>query len=131
MHNIGSVHLQLFNAREIIGQLDVAQESRDPSTEELSLRDELKRHSMGLASLARTIARHRSHIRYLEEGDANMKFFHLQACHRNRKNHIPSIHHMGQWFSAEEAKEGIIFSYYKDILGTPTLPTSRRSSSSA
>jgi hypothetical protein len=38
-------------AREIIAHLDVAQESRDLSDEELSLRGELKRHSLGLASL--------------------------------------------------------------------------------
>jgi hypothetical protein len=60
--------------------------------EELSLRDELKGHSLGLASLARTIARHRSRIRYLEEGDANTKFFHLQACHRSRKNVFERLH---------------------------------------
>ena len=48
-----------------------------------------------------------------------MKFFHLQACHGNPKNHIPSIHHEGQWFSADEAKEDIIYIYYNDIMGTP------------
>jgi len=38
--------------------------------------------------------------------------------HRNRKNHVPSILHEDQWFSAEEAKEEVIYNYYKDILGT-------------
>lgn len=62
MRNVGSVRLQLFMAREIIGQLDVAQETRTLSNDGVLLRDELKRHSLGLASLARTIARHRSRI---------------------------------------------------------------------
>lgn len=106
-------------AREIIAQLDVAQETRQLSDEELSLRDELKGHSLGLASMARTIARHRSRIRYLEEGDANTKFFHLQACHRSRKSQILSLHHDGHWFTYDKAKEGVIFEYYKNILGTP------------
>jgi hypothetical protein len=88
MHNVGSVCLQLFMVREIIGHLDVDQKSRELMPEELSLRDELKGHSLGLASLARTIAR----IRYLEEGDANTKFFHLQACHRSRKNVFERLH---------------------------------------
>ena len=61
---------------------------------------------------------HHSRIRFLEEGDADTKFFHLQACHRNRKNHVPSILHEDPWFSAEEAKEEVIYNYYKDILGT-------------
>jgi hypothetical protein len=77
MQNIGSVRSQLFMARELIAQLDVAQESRMLSDEELSLRKGLKLQSLGLASVARTIAHQRSRIRFLEEGDANTKFFHL------------------------------------------------------
>jgi hypothetical protein len=119
MKNVGSVRLQLFMAREIIAQLDLAQESRELSDEECELRQELKQKSLGLASLARTIARHRSRIRFLEEGDANTKYFHLQACHRNRKNLIPSIQHEGQYFSAEEAKQELVYNYYNAILGTP------------
>jgi hypothetical protein len=68
---------------------------------------------------SRTIARHRSRIRFLGEGDANTKIFHLQACHRGRKNYIPSVHHEGQWFSDEEAKADFIFDYYNNILGKP------------
>lgn len=118
MRNIGSVRFKLGLARELIAQFDAAQESRLLTDEELSLRNELKRHTLGLASLSRTIARHRSRIRYLEEGDANTRFFHLQACHRNRKSYIPSILHDGILFSADEAKEDLIYNYYKSILGT-------------
>ena len=56
-------------------------------------------------------------MRYLHEGDANTKFFHLQACHRSRKNFIPAVEHEGQWFSEEEAKADLIFEYYNNILG--------------
>jgi hypothetical protein len=42
MHNIGSVCTQLFMARELIAQLDAAQDHRQLSVEELSLRKELK-----------------------------------------------------------------------------------------
>lgn len=119
MRNVGSVRLQLFMAREIIAQLDAAQDTRLLTDEELSLRKELKMHTLGLASLARTIARQRSRIRFLEEGDTNTMFFHLQACHRNRKNQIPSILHEGVWFSADEAKSDLIYEYYNAILGKP------------
>lgn len=54
---VGSVRSQLFMAREIIAQLDAAQEHRDLSDEELSLQRDLKQHSLGLASMVRTIAR--------------------------------------------------------------------------
>ena len=75
MRNVGSVRLHLFMAREIIAQLDVAQESRDLTDDDLSLRGDLKCHSLGLASFTRTMVRHRSRIRFLEEGDANTKKF--------------------------------------------------------
>jgi hypothetical protein len=58
--HVGSIRFQLFAAREIVAQLDAAQESRSLSDEEHDLRKELKRESLGLASLARTIARQRS-----------------------------------------------------------------------
>lgn len=117
--SVGSVRCQLFMAREVISQLDVAQERHDLTDDEYALRAELKRHSLGLASMARTIARHRSRIRFLGEGDANTKYFHLQACHRSRKNFIPMVQHEGRWFSDEEAKADLIFEYYNDILGKP------------
>jgi hypothetical protein len=105
--------------RELVAQFDAAQDSRALTDEEWAMLADLKRQSLGLASLARTIARNRARIRYLEEGDANTKFFHLQACHRSRKNYIPSLLHEGNWFSAEDAKADVIFSYYNGILGTP------------
>jgi len=110
MQNMGSVRSQLFMA---------AQDHRELNTMEQSLRKELKLLSLGLASLARTIARQRSRVRHLEEGDANTKYFHLQACHRARKNQIPAFTHDGVWVSANETKSDIIFEYYYGILGKP------------
>lgn len=51
--NIGSVRLQLFMARELIAQLDKAQESRQLADHELELRADMKKRSLGLASLHR------------------------------------------------------------------------------
>jgi hypothetical protein len=45
----------------------------------------------GLASLERTIARQRSRVRWLQEGDANTKLFHAIANGRRNKNFIPSV----------------------------------------
>jgi len=106
-------------ARELISQLDAAQEHRQLSDEESMFRKELKLRSLGLASLARTIARQRSRIRYLEEGDANTRFFHLQACHRNRKNLIPTLQHDGVCFSANDEKANLFYDYYNGIFGMP------------
>jgi hypothetical protein len=47
--------------------------------------------TLGLASLAKTIARQRARFTFLSEGNASTKFFHLQACHRQRKNDIVQL----------------------------------------
>lgn len=105
-------------ARLIVGELDIVQEARTLLTEELTLHRELKCTILGLASLSRMIAQQMSCIRFLHEGEANTKFFHLQACHHKRKNYIPTIEHEGQTFSVEEAKADVIYEYYNNILGT-------------
>jgi hypothetical protein len=79
---VGSVRLQLAAARVVIFELDFAQESRTLYDEERELRGELKAATVELSLLARTIARQKSRCRFLKDGDANTRFFNLQACHR-------------------------------------------------
>lgn len=81
---IGSVRLQLALAREVILRFDEAQEHRVLTHQEAQLWRRLKVRVLGLASLLRTMARQRSRMLFLSEGDANTKFFHLMACHRKR-----------------------------------------------
>ena len=106
-------------ARAVVYELDLAQESRPLSSEEIQLRRELKANTLGLASLERSMARQRAGSRHLREGDACTKYFHLQACHRRRKNYLFALSHNGQTFSEEEAKANIVFDYYNALLGTP------------
>jgi hypothetical protein len=115
---VGNVRLQLAAARAVIYELDTAEESRQLSPGEIHHRKELKRTVLGLASLCRTMARQRARTRQLNEGDACTRFFHLQACHRRRKNYFFAISHNGQTFTEEEAKADIVFTYYHGLLGT-------------
>lgn len=115
---VGSVRLQLAVARVVVHELDIAQESRALSQAEFDLRRELKASTLGLASLSRTIARQSSRCRFLKDGDANTRFFNIQACHRKRKSYIPTFQHGGLTFTTEEAKSGAIFDYYMGLLGT-------------
>lgn len=113
--------VQLGAARCIIYELDLAQETRVLSPQEQEIRRDLKGKVLGLPALERTMARQRARCRYLREGDANTKYFHLQACHRRRKNHMHAISVDGRTFSEEEAKAGIAYDYYNSILGTPFM----------
>ena len=52
------------------------------------LHSQLKKHSLALSSLQRTIACCHSRIGWLGDGDANTSLFHLHARHRKHKNVI-------------------------------------------
>ena len=78
-HKVGNIKSQLEVAREILHRLEIERDFRALSQHEEWLRKKLKLHCLGLASLERTIARLRSRILYIREGDANTAFFHLQA----------------------------------------------------
>jgi hypothetical protein len=82
---VGHVKGQLVMSNEILHSLEVARDSRDLSYHEEWLRRKLKHHSLGLASLERTMARHRSGLNWLKEGDANTAYFHHHSRYRKRK----------------------------------------------
>jgi hypothetical protein len=65
---VGYVRTQLALAREILHRLEITQDSRSLSLAEIWLRNLMKKHSLFLLSLQRTIARSRSRISWLKEG---------------------------------------------------------------
>ena len=79
---IVNVKLQIAIALEVIKQLDTAMEERILSDVEWEMRKCLQKKLLGLSSLERTIARQRSRLLQLREGDGNTRIFHQQARHR-------------------------------------------------
>jgi hypothetical protein len=65
---VGHGESQLTLAREILHQLEIAQDLRLLSHLELELKNNLRKHSLALSSFKRTIARSRSRIQWLKEG---------------------------------------------------------------
>jgi len=109
--NIGHINSQLCLAREVIHQLEIAQDSRQLSDVELWLLHSLKKHSLALSSLQRTISRIRSRINWLRDGDANTALFHSHARHGKRKNFIAKIVSEDQVLTNHEDKAGAIFDF--------------------
>jgi len=113
------VRLQLAIAKEIVYRLDCAQDIRSLAPHELSLRRKAKLCSLGLASMQRTLVRQHARISYLAEGDANTRFFHLQACHRSRKSHIPKLRTDEAVLLKDNELAEAFFKHFDTILGTP------------
>jgi hypothetical protein len=114
----GNIKLQLAIANTVIFRLDVAQEARRLSPGERWLRRTLKLSVLGLASLERTIARQRSRIRWLREGDANTRLFHAVANGRRTKNFIPALHVNGEIITDQRRKVEVFSNAYRELLGS-------------
>lgn len=105
-------------ARELVLKLDKAAERRSLSDEEYTLRKELKLKCLGLSSLERTIARQRSRIRFLAEGDANTKYFHLLARGRKRRNSIARLRDNNRNIcSSHNDMEHAILDHFSNVFG--------------
>jgi hypothetical protein len=75
--------------------------------------------------MARVIARQRSRLTFLCEGDANIRFFHLQTYHRGRQNRIDLLLHNDAVLVDESKKAKSIFTHFDEILGNYEPRTAR------
>jgi hypothetical protein len=116
--HVGSIRLQLAIAKELVLRFDCAQEVRRLAPHKRNLSNKMNLRCLGLASVTRAVMRQRSRINYLAEGDANTKFFHLQACHRNKQNHIESVSVEDMVIIHEEAKAQVVDNHFENIMGT-------------
>lgn len=119
----GKIKEQLALARHILHHLEMAQDIRDLSRDENWLRCKLKRHCLVLASLERTIARLRSRVRHLKDGDANTSFFHKQASCRRPKNFIYKLKDGDRVVTSQQDKHQILFYYFDCVLSTAAQRT--------
>jgi hypothetical protein len=78
----------------------------------------LKLRVLGLALLAHTIARQRSQLLFLVEGNANTRFYHLQACHRSRKSRIDSFQVQGTKVVSDMAMAAALYDHFNEVLGS-------------
>jgi hypothetical protein len=86
-----NARLQLHIVNEVILRLDIAQEDRQLSEEEILLRQELKTRVLGFAAFERSRRRQAARINYIRAGDACTRFFHLRMSARKRRQYIPSL----------------------------------------
>ena len=93
-----------------------AMDTRQLTEQERGLRRLLKKKLLGLASLERTIARQRSRIMWLREGDACTCFFHMHASHRRRKNSMDHLLVDGIRVTEHVDKARVVDDFYDSLL---------------
>jgi hypothetical protein len=110
--------LQLAIVKEVLLQLEAAQETRLLTSQETELRRRLKARSTGLTAIEKSRIRQRSRLTYIRCGDANTKFFHIRASTRLRKNYIQSLHTDEGVAIAHNDKENVVTDYFSEHLGS-------------
>jgi hypothetical protein len=101
----------------IVLRFDAAQERRQLNQGERWLRKTLKLMVLGLSSLERTIARQRSRLRWLKEGNANTKLLHAVAHGQRAKNFIPAIRVGDRILIDQREKEDAFSQAYSALIG--------------
>jgi hypothetical protein len=114
---VGNISSTLALAQVLLHHLEVAQDSLLLSSAELWFKINLKKHSVALASLQRTIARLRSRIGWLREGDANTKLFHMHSRFRKKKNFVTKLVSNGVVLSSHDDKANLVDDFYGRLLG--------------
>jgi hypothetical protein len=113
-----NARLQLHIANEIIFRLDLAQENRHLTDQELCLRQDLKVRLLGLAALERSRRRQASRVTYIKSGDACTRFFHLKMAVRKRRKYIPSLkNHEGSLVWSHDDKQAVLQGYFEQLVG--------------
>lgn len=115
---VGHLKSQLAMAKEVVHQLEITQDCRPLQLDEIWLCNSLKKHVLALSSLLRTVARIRSRIGWLQDGDANTRLFHMHARHRKRKNFIAKLKHEDQVLIGHEDKAAAILEFYSNLIGS-------------
>jgi hypothetical protein len=114
----GDLKLQLAIAREVIGRLDVAQEARQLSMAERTLRTSLRSKILGIASINKIMMRQKARLSSIRLGDANTRLFHIRANGRRRKNFIQMLQGPQGFAITHDEKEAVITSHFEDFLGS-------------
>jgi len=85
---IGNNRLLLCAAGQLIGILDVVQEHRQLTDDEIRLRRDLKVRFLGLTAVEKLRAQQKSRLTHIRANESSSKLFFLYANGRRRKNFI-------------------------------------------
>ena len=118
---IGNIKLLMYAARQLIGILDVVQEFRQLSEEEIQLKRDLKIRFLGMAAVEKLRCKQASRLTSIRAAEANSKLFYLQAKGRKRKNFISELQEDDRILRSHGVKEGCLLNHFNRPFGSPPV----------
>lgn len=114
---IGNIKLQVAVAKEIIWRMDVAEEERQLTHEELEFRKRINLKYQGLLVIEKIKAKQRSRLTNIRTADANTKLFYIRANGRKRKKHIQALQTDNGFVVTHKDKAKEIYDHFTKQLG--------------
>jgi hypothetical protein len=105
--------------QKVILRLDEAQDFRQLSDTELSLRSKLKKRILGWLVIEKARKKQSARILHIREGDANTRFFHNRANGRRRKNYIQQLRQGNNWAFTHQDKQQMLQRHFCHTLKFP------------
>jgi hypothetical protein len=114
---IGNNKVLLRAAKQLIGILDVVQDYRKLTEQEIRQKQDVKLKFLGMTAVEKLRVRQASRLTSIKAAKANSKLFYLQANGTRRKNHIHSLLTAEGTCYTQEEKEKAIFDHFNAHFG--------------
>jgi hypothetical protein len=110
--------LTMAICREVVDQLETAQEDRHLTVDETNLIKHLKVRFLGLAAIEKSRAKQKLRLTWLRKGDVNTKYFQLMANIRKQRNFIHPLHLGNSVVFGHQEKQDVVYQHYLQHIGT-------------
>lgn len=114
-HSGSSLKGAMEECKRGIRELDSLEEERPLNLLERGERERLKLSFMGSALKEDIFWRQRSRVRWLKEGDKNMKYFHNMAFHCKNSNELYGLNINGSWSQDQVEIRKEVEDYYGNL----------------
>lgn len=109
----------------ILLELEKAQERRLLTPEEQEFKRYLKAKSVGMAAVQKARAKQHSRLKWIQEGDANTRLFHIYANARRKKSFVSALHSDEGVATTQQDKMRVATEFFNKAVGTNSTRSRR------
>jgi hypothetical protein len=117
--------LKLAILQIILLELEKAQERRLLTPEEQEFKRYLKAKSVGMAAVQKARAKQHLRLKWIREGDANSRLFHIYANARRKKSFVSALHGDEGVATTQQDKMRVATEFFTKAVGTNSARSRR------